>query len=194
MKGISRFVTYSLIILSSFVVMAFFTTLTYSYYNQVLKTNIQVSLKQVAAQTADSIIYLYDQAKESGASPVNSTSITLSSIDLNYPDQVVDRNFEVELVSSPGIWSVVTNLTIQGVNATIKKESTSGAKIIAKTVQSPVVSYEYDVANIPIKLQGKCSSGGNDTLRLVRYNYNGSIEDVVILGNSSIIIGITSIN
>jgi len=137
---------------------------------------------------------LYDQAKESGASPVNSTSITLSSIDLNYPDQVVDRNFEVELVSSPGIWSVVTNLTIQGVNATIKKESTSGAKIIAKTVQSPVVSYEYDVANIPIKLQGKCSSGGNDTLRLVRYNYNGSIEDVVILGNSSIIIGITSIN
>jgi len=194
MKGISRFVTYSLIILSSFIILTFFTTLIYSYYNKVLKTNIQVSLKQIAAQTADSIIYLYDQAKESDASPANSSSITLSDIDLNYPNQVGNRNFEVELVTSPGIWSVVTNISIGGVNATVRKESTSGAKIIAKTIQRPIVSYEYDVANVPIKLQGKYRSGGNDTLRLVRYNYNSSLEDIIIIGNSSIIIGITSIN
>ncbi len=193
MKGISRFVTYSLIILSSFVILALFTTLIYSYYNRVLETNIQVSLKQIAVQAADSILYLYDQAKESGASPANSTSITLRSIDLNYPNQVVNRNFEVELLSSPGIWNVITNLTINNATATIRKESTSGTKIIAKTTQKPIVSYEYDVANVPIKLQGKFRSGGNDTLRLVRYNYDDSLEDVIILGNSSIIIGITSI-
>jgi len=150
-------------------------------------------LKQIAAQTADNILYLYDQAKESDASPTNSTSIILSSIDLNYPNQVVDRNFEVELVSSPGIWNVVTNITIDDVNATIRKESTSGAKIIAKTTQKPIVSYEHDVANVPIGLQGKYRSGDDDTLRLVRYNYNDSLEDVIILGNSSIIIGISSI-
>lgn len=193
MKGISRFVTYSLIILSSFAVLTFFTTLMYDYHDRVLETNIQVSLKQIGAQTADSILYLYDQVKESDASPANSTSITLSSIDLNYPNQVVDRNFEIELVSSPGIWNVITNLTIDGADATILKESASGAKIIAKTTQKPLVSYEYDVANIPIKLQGKYRSGGNDTLRLVRYNYNTSVEDIIILGDSSIIIGITSI-
>jgi len=193
MKGISKFVTYSLIILSSFVVLTVFTTLIYSYYNQVLKTNIQVSLKQVAAQTADSILYLYDQAKESNANPINSTSITLSTIDLNYPNRIGDRNFEIELVPSSGIWNLITNLTINNVNATIRKESTSGAKIIAKTTQRPIVSYEYDVTNIPIKLQGKYRSGDNDTLRLVRYNYNGTLEDVIILGNFSIIIGITSI-
>ena len=194
MKGLSRFVTYSLIILSSFVALTFFTTLIYGYYNRVLKTNIQVSLKQIAGQTTDNILYLYNQAKEFDATPTNSTSITLAVIDLNYPNQVVDRNFEVELVPSPGIWNVITGLTINNANATIRKESTSGAKIIAKTTQKPIVSYEYDVANIPIKLQGKYRSGGSDTLRLVRYNYNGILEDVIILGNSSIIIGITSIN
>jgi len=193
MKGISRFVTYSLIILSSFIVLTFFITLMYDYYDRVLETNIQVSLKQIAVRTADNILYLYDQAKESDASPANSTSITLSSIDLNYPDQVVDRNFEVELVPSPGIWNVITNLTIDGLNATILKEFTSGSKVIAKTTQRPILSYEYDVANVPIKLQGKFRSGGNDTLRLVRYNYNDALEDIIILGNSSIIIGITSI-
>ncbi len=193
MKGISRFITYSLVILSSFVVLTLFTTLIYSYYNRVLETNIQVSLKQIAVQTADSILYLYEQAEESDASPVNSTSTTLSNIDLNYPNRVEDRNFEIQLMSSPGIWNMITNLTINNVNVTILKESTSGTKIIAKTTQKPIVSYEYDITNVPIKLQGKYRSGGNDTLRLVRYNYNGSLEDIIILGNSSIIIGITSI-
>jgi len=194
MKGLSKFVTYSLIILSSFVVLIFLTTLIYSYYEQVLRTNIQTGLKQIAAQTADNILYLYDEAKGSDASPVNSSSVVLSTIDLNYPDQVVDRNFEVELVSSPGIWSMITNLTIKGTNATIMKESVSGAKVIAKTTQRPIVDYEYDVPNVPIKLQGKFSSGDNDILRLIRYNYNGTLKDVIILGNSTIIIGITSIN
>lgn len=194
MKGISKFVDYSLIVLSSFVVMTLFTTLIYGYYNNVLKTNIQVSLKQISAQTSDSILYLYDQARESNANPTNSSSVILSSVDLNYPNQITGRNFEVEPISSPGIWNQITNITINDVNATIVKESYSGAKIIAKTKQNPIVSYEYNVPNVPIKMQGKYTSGGNDTLSLVRYNYNGTIEDIIILGNSSIIIGITSIN
>jgi len=194
MRGVSEFISYTFIILLSFVALTIFVTLIYGYYNHITETNIQVSLKQIAAQTADDILYLYDQGKESDATPLNSTSIILSTVDLNYPNQVGNRNFEVELVSSPGIWNVITNLTIGGMNVTIRKESTSGAKVIAKITQRPIVSYEHAVANVPIVLQGKYRSGGNDTLRLVRYNYNGALEDVIILGNSSIIIGITSIN
>jgi len=194
MKGASEFISYTFIILLSFVALTMFVTLIYGYYNHIIRTNIQVGLKQIATQTADNILYLYDQGKGLDAAPVNSTSITLSSVDLNYPIQVVDRNFEVELVSTPEIWNVITNFTIGGVNATIRKESTSGAKIITKTTQKPILSYEHAVPNVPIILQGKYRSGGNDTLMLVRYNYNGTLEDVIILGNSSIIIGITSIN
>jgi len=194
MKGISRFVDYSFIILSGFVVMTLFTVLIYGYYNHVLKANIQVSLKEISAQTSDSILYLYNQAKESDASPKNSSSVILSSIDLKYPNQISGKNFEVELISSPGIWNQITNITINNANATILKETSSGAKIIAKTKQDPIISYEYDVPNVPIRLQGKYTPGGNDTLSLVRYNYNGTVEDVIILGNSSVIIGITSIN
>ena len=193
MKGISQFISYTFLILLSFVALTIFVTLIYGYYNHITRTNIQVSLKQVAAQTADNILYLYDQGEESDAAPTNSASIILSSVDLNYPNQVGNRNFEVELVSTPGIWNVVTKFTIGGANATIRKESTSGAKIIAKTTQKPIESYEYAVANVPIKLQGKYRSGDDDILRLVRYNYNGTLEDIIILGGSSIIIGITSI-
>ena len=193
MKGVSKFVSYSFMILISFVALGVFVTLIYGYYNHVIRTNIQVGLKQIATRTSDKILYLYDQARQSDASPVSSTSVVISNIDLNYPAQVMDRNFEVELLSSPGIWNVITSITIEGENATIKKETSSSTKIIAKTTQKPIITYEYDVPNIPIRLQGKYSSGDDDILKLVRYNYNNNLEDTIILGDSTIIIGISSI-
>jgi len=170
-----------------------FSTLIYGYYDQVLRSNIRASLKQIAIQTALSITKLYNLGKEFDATPENSSSIIISDIDLNYPNKVSGKNFEVELTSSPGIWNIVTNLTISGENVTIKKETTSGAKIIVKTTQRPFESYEHDLSNVPIVLQGKFRSGENDILRLVRYNYNRVVNDTIVLGESDIIIGITSI-
>lgn len=193
MKALSKFISYALITLMGFVIVTFFSTVIYGYYNRVIETNVKASLKQVAIQTANGIIYLYDLAKESNASPKNSSSIVISDMSLNLPTKVSGKNYEIELVSSPGIWSLITNITIDGRNATIRKETGSGAKIIAKTIQRPFLSYEYELPNIPIHLQGKFKSGRNDTLRLVRYNYNDSVNDMIVLGESEIIIGITSI-
>lgn len=193
MKGISRLVNYAITIMFGFIIVTVFSTLIYGYYDQVLKSNIRASLKQIAIQTALSITKLYNLGRESDATPENSSSVIISDIDLNYPNKVSGKNFEVELTSSPGIWNIVTNLTISGENVTIRKETTSGAKIIAKTTQKPFVNYEHDVPNVPIVLQGKFRSGENDTLRMVRYNYNGTLEDTIVLGESDIIIGITSI-
>ena len=193
MKGVSRFVTYAMTIMFGFIIVTVFSTLIYGYYNQVLKSNIRASLKQITIQTALSITKLYNLGKESDVTPENSNSIIISDIDLNYPNKVSGKNFEVELTSSPGIWNIVTNMTVDGEDVTIRKETTSGAKIIAKTTQRPFVSYEYDAPNVPIVLQGKFRSGENDTLRLVRYNYNGVVNDTIVLGESEIIIGITSI-
>ena len=193
MKGISKFANYSFIILISFAALGIFVTLIYGYYDHIIKTNIQVGLKQIAVQTSDKILYLYDQAELSNANPANSTSVVISSIDLNYPTQVMDRNFEVELLSSPGIWNAISSITIEGENVTIMRETSSSAKVIAKTTQRPIETYEYDIPNVPIRLQGKYTSGDDDTLQLMRYNYNGDLVDTIILGSSTIIIGITSI-
>lgn len=193
MKGISRFVTYAITIMFGFIIVTVFSTLIFGYYDQVLKSNIRGSLKEIAIQTALSITKLYYSGKESNVVPDNSSSIIIEEVDLNYPNKVSGKNFEVELVSSPGIWDIVTDMTIGGENVTIRKETTSSAKIIAKTTQRPFVSHEYDFPNLPIVLQGKFRSGQNDTLRMVRYNYNGVVYDMIVLGESDIIIGITSI-
>jgi hypothetical protein len=193
MKGISNFVSYTFTILFGFTILILFSSLIYSFYEQVQKTSIISSLKQLSIQTSNSIIKLYDLSKEFKTNPANSTSIIISNVTLNYPEKIVDRNYEVELLSSPGIWNSITNFTISEKNVTIIKETESSSKIVVRTTQKPIETYEYDLPNIPIILQGKFKSGENDVLRLVRYNYNGTIEDRIILGESDIIVGISSI-
>jgi len=192
MKGLSTFLTYTFTILLGFTLITFFSFLIYSYYNQVLNLNIQASLKQLAVQTTIGIIKLYDLSKKTDVIPENSSSIVISEMDLDYPNKVSGKNFEVELISSPGIWVLIINMTIDGNTGIINKETTSGAKIIVKTTQRPLVSYEYDIPNIPVVLQGKFKPGDSDVLKLIRYNYNGSIVDNIVLGDSDIIIGITN--
>jgi hypothetical protein len=174
-----------------FVIVAFFTTALYKIYDRTVVSNIQAGLKQVTIQTMSGINYLYEEGKKSNTAPANSSSVVISDITLNYPEKISGKNFEVDLVSSPGIWNVISNLVIGDTIATINKETESGSKIIAKTTQKPLITYEYDVPNIPVKLQGKFKSGVNDTLRLIRYNYNSTIENIIILGEADIIIGIT---
>lgn len=193
MKGISNFVSYTFTILFGFTILILFSSLIYSFYEQVQKTSIISSLKQLSIQTSNGIIKLYDLSKEFKTNPANSTSIIISNVTLNYPEKIVDRNYEVELLSSPGIWNSITNFTIGEKNVTIIKETESSSKIVVRTTQKPIETYEYDLPNIPIILQGKFKSGENDVLRLVRYNYNGTIEDRIILGESDIIVGISSI-
>lgn len=193
MKGISKFVSYSLTVLIGFIVLAFFVSLINSYYKQAVKSNIKAGLKEIALQTSDGISKLYEISKKTNTNPENSTSIVLSTMELNYPEKVAGKSYEVDLISSPGIWNFITNFTISGKNVTINKEMNSGGKIIVKTTQIPIVEYEYDLPNIPLLLEGSFRSGENDTLRLVRFNYNGSVNDCVILGNSNLIVGVTSI-
>jgi len=194
MKGISRFVTYAFTILLGFIILSVFSILIFGYYDQVLKSDIKSGLKQIAIQTVTGIIELYGLAEEYETIPENFSLTLISSIDLNYPAQVSGRGYEVELISSPGIWSTVTNVSINEENVETIEETSSGSKIIVKTTQRPYVSYEYDVPNIPINLQGKFRSGGNDILKLVRYNFNGTVEDRIVLGESDIIVGIKSVN
>ena len=194
MKGISRFITYSFTILLGFIILTVFTTLIYGYYDQVSKSNMRSSLKQICVQTFFGIVNLYNRGMENDLIPDNSTAAVIYKIDLNYPDSISGKQFEVYLISSSEIWNTIKNITIDGKIVNIKEEINSGSKIIANTIDKPSVSFEYNLPNMPVIIQGKFSSGDNQTLSLIRYNNNGTIEHVVILGNSDLFVRLNTIN
>lgn len=193
MKGVSKFLSYTFLILLGFVMLTLFTITIYSYYNNILRKNIDVGLKQIAVQTSTEIIKLYDIGKSSNARPSNASLILISQIDLNYPTKISQKNYEVQLISSPGIWTQIKSFKIDNLTATIKDEKISGSRAVVRTTQSPIVSYDFQISNIPVPIQGVFRSGENSTLKYVRYNYNGTINDTIVLGESGLIIGVAKI-
>ncbi len=193
MKGVSKFIGYTFIILFGFAMLAFFTTMIYRYYDNVLKANISAGLRQIAIETTAQITKVYEMGKNTEFNPANSSTLVIADINLKYPEKISGKNYEILLVSSPGIWTQLKSFQIDNVTVTPKREIISGSKVLVRTTQKPVVSDELHIPNIPISIQGGYRSGENATLKYVRYNYNGSINDTIVLGESSIILGITKV-
>ncbi len=163
-----------------------------SLQNAAIEKNIRASLTQLAIQTSDSIVRLYDTSKDSRASPSTNSSVLLSTMDLNFPSDVSNRNYRIELVSANGIWSQIDSINIGGVNITATNgsliETTFAAKVVAESLQSPLVKVEYVIPNIPVTLQGFSENGMQNNLKYYRVNFNGTITDRIVLGNISSLI------
>lgn len=192
-KAQAKLIEYTLTILLSVLVMISVIAIVYTFYINVLKNEIRESLKQIALQTSESIIKIYQTAKIVKAQPSNQTSILINEIELNLPTDVSKRNYEVILINPNPLWLNIRNFTIDGENVSIIVE-TSGPKVIVQTTQDPIIKVEHSLPNIDINLQGKIENGKDSKLRYYRHNINGTIKDSVVLGEADILIDITSMS
>ena len=192
-KGQAKLIEYVLTISFSVIILIGVTTMIYSFYITAIRTDAEKSLQELSIQVADNILKLYKNAKDSKAQPANSSSILIGEIDLSLPSHVSRRNYEIVLISSNPIWANIINFTVDGQNvSSIIK--TSGAKIVARTTQTPFVTVEYDVPNIDVGVQGRSVNGADSKLSCYRYNFNGTVYDKIVLGSSDILVDITSIS
>ena len=187
------FIEYILTVLFSVFVIASIIALVYSFYSTALRIEIREELKQLAVQTGDQIVKLYEIAKLSKATPSNYSSVLISEIDLKLPTDVSKRNYQLLLVSASPVWSSISTFYVNSKNATVIEE-TGGAKIIVQTIQSPIITVEQDIPNIDVAVMGVSKNGKDSKLRYYRYNINGNIYDTIVLGNSTMLITISSVS
>jgi len=185
------FIEYIFTVLFSVFVIAAIIALVYSFYYASIRSEIQEELKQMAVQAADNVVKLYETAQSSEAVPSNYTSVMISEVDLRLPDSVSKRNYQMLLASSNTLWSSISSFEIGGQNAT-GIEETGGAKIVVQTLQSPIITVEQDIPNIDIAVMGKSENGQDSKLRYYRHNVNGTIYDTIVLGNSTMLVAMTS--
>lgn len=193
MKGQSQFIGYVFTVLFSIIVLAGISALVYTFYRNSIEQEAKNELTQIAVGVKDNLIKLYDLGKNSKIQPSNQTSTILGEATLDLPKKVVNQNYEVDLVTSSSLFSYITVATINGTNITGIKNA-GVAKIVARTTSDPIVSIENDLPNLDISVQGKFKNGENGVLRYYRNNENSTVYDTVILGQSDIIIKITSIS
>ncbi len=191
-KGQSELIQYILVILFSMIVLVSIVALSFSFYNNAIRSGVEQDLKQISIQVSDYIVKLYDISKNSEVAPAVNTSVLINEADLNLPDQVGRRNYEILLSTATSLFVQIQNVSISNQNFT-PITSNSGAKIIARTTQDPIVEVEFPIPNIDIAVQGK-SIGQNTELRYYRYNYNGNQYDRIVLGPADVFIDITKVS
>lgn len=185
-KGASPIVSYVLAILLAVIVISGVAALLGAFYDLIIKDEIRRELTQVVGQTSSKVTEIYSISKASRASPANGTSILLAESQLNLPDQVALRGYRLTLLSASQVASLISNVTIDGENASTTDFPPTG-KIVAETIQEPIVEVEYDVPSIDVDMQGWTIDPRNATLRYYRYNPNGTVTDAIVLGESSLI-------
>jgi len=188
-KGQSKIIEYVFVIFLSVIVILAISITVYSFYRVSLENSIRSELEQIAIETSQNIMELYESGKKSNAIPQINSSLLLGEVEMSLPSQVSKRNYRIELVTASDLWIYITNLTINQTNVSAITD-TSGAKVIVKTTQDPKVEVEESIPNIDAIIEGM-SENGNGLLRYYRYNLNGNITDAIILGNNDIFIQVT---
>jgi len=192
-KGQAQIIEYFFTILFGLLLLSSITLIAFTYYNNTIKQQVQGSLRQVAVQISDAVSRVYQTAKDSKNSPSNSSSLLLYKLDVPLPNQVSKRNYEVILVSSSTIFSTVVNITVDN-KLVVPRVLSSGAKVIARTLQDPIETVELDIPNVDVQVQGKVTNGVNSTLRYYRYNLNGTIFDSIVIGPYDILINPSTVS
>jgi hypothetical protein len=192
-KGVAPMVSYVLAVLVAVVVISGVAVLLNNFYTLLLEDEIKRELTQVSAQTSSKVTEIYSIAKASRSSPGNQSSVLLAESKLNLPDRVALREYKITLLSASQVASLLSNVTLNGGNVSTESTVQVG-RIIAETTQDPAVSVEYDVPSIDVDLQGRTLDPQNATMRYYRYNPNGTITDVIVLGDSSLIGQIASMS
>lgn len=192
MKGISSIIGYTLALLISVIVVSGVAVLVLNIQNQVVEDQVRRDLGQVASQTSEQITELYTLTRFSKTSPGSSSSVLLADVSLNLPSKVASKSYKIGLLSASDVLSQIENVTVDGENVTTQNIPPLG-KIVAETTEEPFVSVEYDIPSIGIDFQGSVGDPANATLKYYRYNPNGTVVDVIVLGDPDLIGQITQV-
>jgi len=189
-KGQGEMIEYILTFLISTTVIIIIYFIIVNIYKTQTEKEIEDQLRQLETQTLNSIIKLYTTGSSYAGRIQNNNAILLGTVDLDYPERVARKSYEIILISPSQIYSAI-NVSENITN--IGGQEFSGAKIIGRTTQSPFVEVALDFPNIDVVAQGSVSNGLNSQLSFYKANISGTVKNIITLGNVSLIASITSV-
>jgi len=191
LKGQGEIIQYTITILLGVIVMVGVSLIIFNLYDRSIRADIEKSLNQVAGQTVDRILKLYEVGKNSKIEPTGNASVLIATDDLRLPDTVSNKNYEIVVIIANPLWANILNVTINN-QSVINIINSPSAKVIARSVNDPIISVERDIPNIEATVQGR-GDPTNSKLSYYRYRLNGTIYDKIVFGDGTILIDISKI-
>jgi hypothetical protein len=191
-KGQAVLLEYIMTVVFSMLVLVAMTAMVRTFYENAMKANIQQSIDQLASQVSNEIVKYYQFAKEIKTQPKVNSSSLLYETTLKLPSTISNRNYEIVLATSNPFWISITTSNLSSVSM-LPIIRTSGAKVIVRTTQDPIVSVEKDIPNIEMDVEGSVQNGVGAVLRYYKFSTWNATYNMIVLGDYGILTKITSI-
>jgi hypothetical protein len=191
-RGQAKFIEYLMTVIFGMLVLVALSAMIRTFYENALRASITQSIDQLATQVSNEIVKYYQFAKEIKTQPKVNSSLLLYETTLKLPATISNSNYEIILATSNPFWISITASNVSGINMT-PVTRTSGAKVIVRTTQTPIVSVEKDIPNVELDVEGSLQNGVGATLRYYKFNTGNAVYNMVVLGGYDVLAKITSV-
>jgi hypothetical protein len=185
MKGV---VYIDLLIIAAFMValISFISFIALKTRDVIVESKVREEFELISQQLLTAISRLAELGRKNPLEPKVNETLLLGVFDLQLPQKIVGKNYEIELISGSKIWVNVQNFTFNEEEVNYRSEGPN-AKIAMRTLEEPKISFEQPLPNFGIELEGKFKSGMPGIIRYYRYNLDGKIRNVIVLSSHLII-------
>lgn len=187
MKGVSPFISTAFAVLFGIVLMSAVILTLSGVQTSGIERTIQDQLTVTTREMGTEVLDVYSSLKSYQKNLENNSIVLVKEIDVSLPAEIGTNNYKIQLEEPQDILLAIVQFYIDGIAV-----NTTSTRPTARLVsESSNVQVENKLYNIDVGLQG-ITKGGLTKIRGYKYNVNGTTRDKIVLGDDSIIIGITS--
>lgn len=181
-KGVSDYVSHILAIAIALVILGLIASSMYDYYTDLVVESQRSEAETLSENIGDSILRLYSRYNGHGTVPEEGENITLATAEVDTPDRVAGRNYDIYLNSSRAYWIDARLESASNISLIDAERPT--AKIIVEVTDFPEKRYEYGLYNIEVDMKGRVSRPDGVVLRYMRENVGGNVIDTIKMSRS----------
>jgi hypothetical protein len=185
MKGVV-YIDLLIIVVFMVVLISFVSFIAFRARDVIVESKIKEEFELISQQLLTAISRTVELGEKNSIAPKVNETLLLGVFDLQLPQKIVGKNYEIELISGSKIWVNVQNFTFNGEEVNYRSEGPN-AKIAMRTLEEPKISLEQSLPNFGIELEGKFKSGMPGVIRYYRYNLDGKIYDAIVLSSHLIV-------
>ncbi|MFP4634151.1 MAG: hypothetical protein ACLFM9_04270 [Candidatus Aenigmatarchaeota archaeon] len=175
-KGLSNYISHILAVAIAFLILSLIASSMYDYYVDLTMESQRSEAMALSEDLGNKIMDMYSQYGDVEIIPQQGETEVLTSTEVDVPDDVGGRNYNLRLNSSRKHW-IETDLEATAEVEVVDSRRPT-ARVVVEVTEFPEGTYKYHMYNIETNMTGHVSNPRKVKLEYVRVN-DGEVEDLI---------------
>ncbi len=176
-KGLSDYISHILAIAIAFLILSLVASSMYDYYVNLTLESQRSEATAVSEDIAERMMDMYSEYRDKEIIPGPGEKEVLKSVELDVPDNIGGRNYDIRLNSSNQHWIEAEIVTTSEISIVDSRRPT--ARIVVEVTEFPEETYTYHLYNIETGLDGEARNPDRIRLEYIRKRENDKTMDTI---------------